>query len=475
MQYNVLYALALFTFFSFAKNGFSQGCGDLNMQLKADIPSTCNFSVMTMIHDALDRPYLYVANKEAGLVIYDISNLSSPSKVTSVPTSQYGSLDVMSLNQDGNFLYLALGNHFDKDDEVSGMAIVNVENPVAPITTDYWTHTEPSGAGIVKVEGDYAYLGAMLNGLIILDISDKSDIKFKSEFMPDINYPTSNPNPDLYNARGMEVKNSIVYLCFDAGGMRIINAIDKSNPKETGRYSNPLLNGHPRAYNNVVLDDSYLYITVDYCGLEVLDISDTSDIKLIGKWNPYNCPQNNWFASPTHTNEIQYEKNCKLLFISSGKSDLNVLDISDPQNPDSCNYYGGVSNNIGTWGVGLYKDQVYLSYVCAIIPFASNWTGVKILTYTPCGSGLEENPGQSISVYPVPAYDKLTLELSGKLPEGKQMRLVTYDLMGHAYFPEYKFTANGEPVLDISELTSGFYILKMQVDDEVFTAKFSKE
>jgi hypothetical protein len=346
--------------------------------------------VMTMAHDALDRPYLYVANKEAGMVVYDISDPASPVKSSDIPTSKMGGLDVMNLYQQGNYVYLAIGNHFNKD-QASGMAIVDVSSPLSPIVTDYWVMASSSGgSGIVCAEGNYAYLGAMGNGLAILDVTDKHDIRLASKIVPDINYPTANPNPDLYNARGMAVKNSMVYLCYDAGGIRIIDATDKSQPKETGRYSNPALNGHPRAYNNLVLDGTYLYAAVDYCGLEVLDISDTGDIKLIGKWNPYNCPGNNWFASPVHANEIVYQKDCKLLFLATGKSDMHVIDVSNPAAPDSCNFYGGISNNLGTWGVNFYKDQVYLSYVCSIVPFASNWTGLKILSYTPCSSGIND-------------------------------------------------------------------------------------
>ena len=82
--------------------------------------------------------------------------------------------------------------------------------------------------------GNYAYLGAMKNGLKIFDISDKNLPVLRSTFIPSISYPDANPDPAKYNARGMAVKNNIVYLCYDAGGIRIINTTDKLNPKQTG-------------------------------------------------------------------------------------------------------------------------------------------------------------------------------------------------------------------------------------------------
>ena len=56
----------------------------------------------------------------------------------------------------------------------------------------------------------------MKYGIVILNINDKNNISMESRFVPDVNYPTKNPNPDLYNASGMEVKNNVIYLCYDA-------------------------------------------------------------------------------------------------------------------------------------------------------------------------------------------------------------------------------------------------------------------
>ncbi len=466
--------VTLLTLISFSINASAQGCGSLIIHHQADITSTCNFMVMTMIHDTQDRPYLYVANKEAGLKIYDISTITSPSLVATTATSLYNSLDVMNLSQNGNYLYLALGNSFTNPQQ-GGMAIVDVTNPLSPIVTDsYVVPSSGSGGGIVKVEGNYAYLGAMQSGLIVLDITDKSNITFASQYIPDINYPDSNnPNAALYNARGMEVKNSIVYLCYDAGGIRIINCTNKLAPVQTGKYSNLLLNGKPRAYNNVILDDSLLYVTFDYCGLVVLNVSDTSNITEIGWWNPNNCVTANWFACPIHTNELQYNKDCKKLFIATGKSDMYVLDISNPSAPDSCDAYGGISNNIGTWGVGLYQDQIYLSYVCAIIPFVSNWTGVKILTYSPCvssGINVNEQGENEITIYPSPANNFITIGKGDIRIDSKKYTISIINILGKTI----KTIGSDNLTVDISDLNDGVYLLQLNSNNQVYTKKFIK-
>ncbi len=359
----------------------SQPCPLPPIRQLSQISATCSAITLTMLHDQLDRPYLYVANKEAGLTIYDIRDPKKPKLTAKVPVRSFASLQVMNLCQQDQYLYLALGNHFNQKQE-SGMAIVEISDPEKPQVLSWWSLPESSGgSGIVKVQGDYAYLGAMGNGLIILDISDKHAIRFVSQFVPDIRFPDPKAKKSLFNARGMEVAGDRLYLCYDAGGLRIIDIRDKKNPAETGRYSNPVMNGRPRAYNNLVLDDSLVYIAADYCGMEVLNIKDPLNIRLTGWWNPYGCPLNNWFNSPVHANEIALDKKNNLLFISTGKSDLSVISVADPSRPRLCGGFGGVYNGMGTWGVSRYGTNLYLSYTCAMIPFPSNWTGIRLLSY----------------------------------------------------------------------------------------------
>lgn len=455
-------------------NANSQSCSSLNITYQSDIVSTCNFMVVTMLHDQNNLPYLYIANKEAGLKIYNISAIATPSLVATVPTTLYDTLEVMNVSQNGNYLFLALGNSFTNPQK-GGMAIVDVTIPTAPVVTDFYVvPASNSGGGIVKVEGNYAYFGAMKSGLVVLDVTNKNNIQFVSQFVPGITFPPiSNPNPNYYNARGMEVKNSIVYLCYDGGGLRIINCTNKSVPVETGRWCNPVMYtplDHPKAYNNIVLDDTLAYIAVDYAGMEVLNVSDTSNMTLEGWWNPYNAPNANWFGCNVHANEIQYEKNCKRIFISTGKSDMHVIDVSNPAQPDSCNFYGGVSNNLGTWGIGMWQNEIYLSYICAVIPFGSNLTQVTLLTYNSCTVEIEEQETDEINIFPIPASDKITIESQYNL---NFSNVTVINTLGQIFNPAFRQSGN-KIEINVSELSAGFYFLKMNYDEKEVTKKFVK-
>lgn len=448
---------------------FAQTCSDLTIQLQAETETTCFKTTMTMLHDRLDRPYLYVANKENGLTIYNLQDFSNPTLIKQITKAELANLDVMNLSQDGTYLYLALGNTFNTN-EASGMAIINISDPInASIEDSYSLPNSFGGSGIIKTEGNYAYLGAMGNGLIILDISTKSNIQFISQLIPQINWPDTNQDPAKVNARGMEIRNDTVYLCYDAGGFRIIDVTQKANPIEIGRYANPVMNGLPRAYNNIELDGNLAYIAVDYCGMEILDFSDVNNVQLVGWWNPYNCPTNNWFTCPVHANEIRLNKNCQQVFLSTGKSDMMVIDVSNPSSPDSCNFYGGVSNNIGTWGIDVYENNLFLSYICTFgIPFASNWSGFKSLTMTTCANLIEEQKLLNFML-PNPSTGTLYIQ-TNKTMLGFQVQ----QLDGKIVLEGNK-TQTIELQVDVSNLSAGNYFLTLISNEKTEIYPFVKE
>jgi len=196
----------------------------------------------------------------------------------------------------------------------------------------------------------------MGHGLITLNVADKNEIAYVSQFVPDIDWPDPNPTPSFYNARGMEVRNGIVYLCYDAGGVRIIDTADKEHPEEIGRFSNPVMNGMARAYNDLVLECTFAHVAVDYCGMEVLDVANPAAIALVGWWNPWTCHDDlfGWFTSPGYAVEVDYDAECQLVFLSTSKSDLSIVDVSNPADPESCLAFGTPTDTLVTWGIDIH-------------------------------------------------------------------------------------------------------------------------
>ncbi|HNQ11723.1 MAG TPA: T9SS type A sorting domain-containing protein [Bacteroidia bacterium] len=465
----------------------AQLCSTLNLQFESTINGTCSQMLLTMQPDRLGRPYLYAAAKEGGLIIYDISNISTPTYCSSVLISSLSGLHVMNVSQDSTWLYLALGNHFGTAKQLSGIAIVDISNPLSPSINDVWIDStmQLSGCGIVLADNDYAYVGAMRNGFVILDISNKNDIVFTSRLMLDIGFPQPTfIDSTKYNVRGLFIRDQLAYVCYDRGGIRIVDISDKMNPTELGQYSNLNLNGIfiPRAYNNVVVRDHLAYVTIDYCGLEILDISDSTNISLVSWWNPWNCPGSNpvaqWNTSDGHTNELAIDTNCNVLFISTGKSDLYVVDISNPSIPDSCGYYGGINNNIGTWGISSSSDKIFLSYICTLgVPFPSLITKIDLLSYSPCLLNVTQPKSSYFSLFPNPAGSEINV-LVEQVKFTDINRYTIRNSLGQLIKKgKLDFTFDNQNTIRLKNIDKGMYFLSLiSRDEEILdTLIFTKE
>jgi hypothetical protein len=459
----------------------------------SDTFSQCNFqfvsrydyppfnSPLTNQIDKLGRPYLYVASNEFGLRIFK-TNTGTPVLNNTLDTNDLF-MRVMSVAQYDTLLYVAVGSHFDTaTDDSPGMVIVSVSDPENPVILGNWIHSSPGmGTGMIVVEGDYAYVGGMTLGLFILNIADPNNIFLEGSFLPTIDFPIINPPSTQYgmfNARGMEVKNKIVYLCYDRGGLRIINCTNPNAPFESGRYVNPLVAGNvPRAYNNIVLNDTVAYAAVDYCGVEILDIRDTSNIQLLDHYNPHNCPVGFWWTSPIHANEMHLVSDCNKLMVAGGKSEFNVLDISDPYNVNYCGGFGSLADTSGTWGMSFRNDTIYLSYVFSfniaiISPFWAEDPGIRMIRWTDhCVSTAEEiiSENKYFKIYPNPLSKEAHLILEAdKLFSGNTVKI--YDLTGKCIYTSIVGN-DGKLILDPLNFPESIYNVILHHEENVYSEK----
>ncbi len=385
----------------------------------------------SLVVDEQNRPYLYLAAKSGGLRIWEDHGNELPDEINTITPDQLEDLEVMHLSQEGNLLFLALGNFFGSTQQHAGLGIVDISDPVNPQVMDVWkVDTLVKGSAIVIVEGDYAYLGAMNMGLIVLDISNPQAIQWLTTYQPDINFPEENPGDVQYpNARGMDIRDNLLYLCYDAGGIRVIDISNPAQPSEYGRYINEAVLGKQQAYNNILLNGNLAYVAVDYCGLEILDISQPDSIYQVGWWNPWNCenPFNLWINSAGHVNQLAYDAVHQQVFLSSGGSELSIVDVSQPDQPGLCSSYGTSGNQLGTWGVTLDEDRLFLTYINTIIPFIGTWSGVKMLALDQMSTATEEvvfqEPLQQFRVSPNPFQESVQLDFALLRPQSTTLSI----------------------------------------------------
>lgn len=339
---------------------------------------------LSAVLDAAGRPFLYVAQKEGGLLVLRLAGSARPTQAARIERARLGGLHASALAQQGNYLYLGLGDFFAAGGSKAGLAIVDVSNPAAPALVSTWISPETMN-GVVKVlaSGPTVYLGAKANGLLVFDVSNPAAITKVGEVLPDPNYPKPNPNRiERPNTRGLALAGTRLYVANDAGGFRVIDVANRAAPREIARYVNPAVANKPRAYNNVVVSGTTAYVAVDYCGLEILNVADPAAIRQIGWWNPWGCdtPANNWFNSPGQTNELVLDETRHLVHMSAGGSELVVVDVSDPARPVQRGQYRSPNANQGAWGLAVGPNETYLTYITSLVPFRGTWAGVRAVS-----------------------------------------------------------------------------------------------
>lgn len=465
-----------------SSEGNSQCLTPVNFQLQKSIPSPAplfNHDMTARRDSSPVKPYLYIAGMEQGLIIYNISSLTSPTLVSTIPTSSLGNLNVNSITQSGNYLFLSLGSIFNATVDPSSMAIVDVSNPNLPVVKSIYSYAAPSGVASIAIEGNYAFLAAMQNGIIVLDISNKSNPVFVSQFKPSVHFPFVAPTTlqtGQINARSMVIKNSIIYLCYDLGGFRVINATVKTNLKETGQYQNYANLPKGNYFNNLILNDTLVYAAEDYCGMEILNVKDTSNITQVSWWNPWKCQSasNVWNNSPGHANEIVFDTTCKMVFMSAGRSDVMAVSVVNPLLPDSCSQYGIKTDSNCTWGIGRYQNQIYACYITTwpwvLQPFIASWGGVKILTYSNlCSTGINELViKKQLAIYPNPASEELNIDYSFK----EKTELTVFDPDGKVCIKKECSPGEKFVKINIRNLAEGVYFVKLNSGEGYSASKF---
>lgn len=244
--------------------------------------------------------------------------------------------------------------------------------------------TTPKATGVeLKPQFDIPVTGNAISMTMREDILGRPFLDIAAEDGGCLIYEIS-PTPTLVGTIPVGSLGSLHVMNLFQSGLRLIDVHDPVIPVELGRFANPALNGKPRAFNNLVLDGRLANVIVDYCGFEVLDVSRPAAITLVSWWNPWNPELSGWqwFSSPGHAKELAFDSPRKLVFMAAGRTDLQVLSVADPARPVPVGGFGEVGDKLGTWGVSLSGDRVYLAYIRTLgIPLSANWTGIKALRF----------------------------------------------------------------------------------------------
>ena len=99
-------------------------------------------------------------------------------------------------------------------------------------------------------------------------------------------------------------------------------AQNHQNVEQVGR----IYNQWGDAYD-VVIEGDYDYVATYYSGLQIVDISDPENPEVVGYWD-----DNPGFAYGVFVAG-------DFAYVADGPSGLRVIDVSDPENPDEVGFY----------------------------------------------------------------------------------------------------------------------------------------
>jgi len=309
----------------------------------------------------------------------------------------------------------------------------------------------------VIVQGNYAYLAALDDGIIILDISNVNNIHFCSHLnMTTITCLNNN------HARGLYLSNDTLLVANDCGGLRVVDVTNKYAPVQTGSYKNAAYGSGIPYYNHVWRLGDHAYIPVDYCGFEVDNVANPAAITNEAMWNPFGCNSGNWNGAPMHANEITWVSPAANAFmLSGGDSEVLAFDPSNPMQPRLMGAWGPPNDSTGAWGIDVYNGLVAIGTIKTPVPFYSVHGGLQLLSWNLIlGTDDQQFQTSALKLCPNPATSVCTIAL----PETKDASFTidVMDVMGRVVKTEIvnaNITGRNAEI-DLGDLSAGVYVVR---------------
>ena len=204
------------------------------------------------------------------------------------------------------------------------LSILDVTNPRDIFHLSSYTFT--STIADISVSGDYAYLGLTYQGLLVLDISDRT-------------------SPNEVSAlrlgdctKGTFFFSDFVFVTDYFEPTKIINVFNPDRPFVSGRWI------IPGTCKDVVVKDGFAYVMCDHSGLHILDVEEPTHPQLVST-----------LFAPYNNNGVDVEGD--YAYITALLTGMQVVDISNPCNPEVVERYQPEGY---TYGVKAKEGYAYL-------------------------------------------------------------------------------------------------------------------
>ncbi|MHA1186460.1 MAG: LVIVD repeat-containing protein [Candidatus Heimdallarchaeota archaeon] len=203
-----------------------------------------------------------------------------------------------------------------------------------------------------------------------ISTSPAIDIKnlFEGAFIADDMLKLGQWDESIGNAVGSCIRDDLLYVAADKGGLAIFNISDLSNPEHIGQY----MESRSNAERSIFVRYGYAFIADLSNGLVVLDVSNPEDITFVTNYD------NGLFLSYfTISNNLTY---------LADEDNIIVVNITDPTNLEYVGSYIGASGYIQE--ILISGDIAYLAnafYGLEILNISNPTAITQISTFDPGG------------------------------------------------------------------------------------------
>ena len=264
----------------------------------------------------------YVAALSRGLKIIDISNPHAP-----VLLGTYSTVgDAIDLFVNGSIAYIVEAN--------TGLEIVDLSNPASPQLLGRIANSDASG---IWVDGSIACFCIGKSGFILYDISNPAAPQKKGW----LNFSGATIN-------SAQIVANKLYLAGDDMGLRIVNIADPDRPTLT---SSQTITG--TALNLAIGGDTAL-VASQSGGLNLVDITNPGIPAYIGRYDQSGDAKSVWVAGST-----AFLAQSSTSSPYSDCSQLQIIDISNPQKPMSLGHFNHSVISLQTVGNTAYIGGKY--------------------------------------------------------------------------------------------------------------------
>jgi hypothetical protein len=333
---------------------------DISNHLNVHAVGCCS-TIFDVKSTAFSDSYAYAATDDSGLYVINISDISNPEIV--------GHYDTPGLGEDiaitGLHAYIA---EAAINREEAGLRVVDVSVPAAPIEMSYWD--VPGVAEEIALKEPYAYVGTR-DGLWVLDVSNRANpqelghchvcgwlrsmvisdscayIAASDEGLRivDITNPATPQEVSHYLtpgfAQSVTISEPYVYVALRCSGFCVVDVSDPLNPEEVAVYES-------WEVKDMTVSGSCAY-AVGKDGLTTIDICNPAAPVQIGSCD--------YYTFLGHVAVLDSHAYCLTLFDGA----VPIFDISDPPNPVWTNTY---QLSPCLWDVVAWNEWVAVALNC---------------------------------------------------------------------------------------------------------------